>query len=90
MAQILKFRQLADDDVLQKRRAHLRVVRNELPVEEPDDFWMEASKGLWSNQPIPINPANSAGRVLTEMAMVLGGACLLVLLSIVFFGTPYA
>jgi hypothetical protein len=90
MAQILKFRQAADEDIRQKRRGHLRVVRNELPVEEPGVFWLEASKGLWSRQPVPINPANSAGHVLTEMAMVLGGSALLVLLTIAFIGTPYA
>ena len=90
MAQILKFSEASDCDVRREWRAHLRVVRNELPVEEPDDFWFEAPKGFRSNQAVPVDPANSAGRVLTEMAMVLGGACLLVLLVIEFFGTPYA
>ena len=90
MAQILQFTDAAGYQARQKKTVHLRVVRNDAPVEDADDFWLRASKGLWSTQPEPINPENSPGRVLSEMAMVLGGACLLVLLSFAFFGMPYA
>ena len=90
MAQILQFTDAAGYQARQKKTVHLRLVRNDLPVEEPDDFWLEASQGLWSSQPEAANRENTPGHVLSEMAMVLGGACLLVLLSIVFFGAPYA
>jgi hypothetical protein len=89
MAQILKFSHAAGNQSRQTKTVHLRVVRNNPPVEDADDFWLEASRGLWSTQPEPINPENSPGRVLSEMATVLGGACLLVLLSIAFIGMPY-
>ena len=88
MAQILEFDEAAGRVAPLERRADLQIVWREQVDEEPDDFWPEVSRGRWADQPIPVNPANSQGRVLTEMLVILGGAGLLVLLTTVFFGMP--
>jgi hypothetical protein len=89
MAQILQFTGAAGHETAQRKAVHLRVVRSDLPANETDVFWLHASRGHWSTKPEPVNPENSQGRVLSEMVTVLTGACLLVLLSIVFVGAPY-
>ena len=86
MAQILKFDEASGSrNVPWQQRSKFEAARR---VEESDDFWPEVSRGLWVNQPVPVNPANAPGRVLTEMLLILGGAGLLVLLTTIFFGTP--
>ena len=89
MAQVLKFDEAAGrHNIPQQRRSDFQVARRERLVEESDDFWPEVSSGLWVNQPVPVNPANAPGRVLSEILLILGGAGVLVLLTTIFFGTP--
>jgi hypothetical protein len=52
-------------------------------------FWPEVECGLWHHDRTATpDPSNSAGRVLGEMAVILGAAALLVLLVTVFIGGP--
>ena len=90
MAQVLKF-----DEAISRGSAPSEphadsktALRERLAEEERDDFWPEVSSGLWVKQPIPVNPANSPQRVLTEVMLILGAAGLLVLLTTIFIGTP--
>ncbi|HWA88727.1 MAG TPA: hypothetical protein VG889_01745 [Rhizomicrobium sp.] len=87
MAQILNFDEAVGSDVLQRCGGDLKVVRREQP-EEADDFWPEVSCSRM-DEPIAVNPANSQGRVLTEMLAILGGTGLLVALASFLSGTSY-
>lgn len=88
MAQILKFEEAVRANVAQQGRDDFHIVRREQPVQESNDFWPEVSSGLWVNQPGPVNPANSPGRVLSEMILIMGGAGFLAFLASAIFGTP--
>ena len=78
MADVLRF-----ETARTGRRPQVQASRHDA---EPDDFWPEVSSGLWATQPPPADPANSPGRVLGEMGLILGVAALLVLLVTFFMG----
>lgn len=88
MAQVLKFDRAVDDrSAPQAERGDLEAGHRERS-HESDDPWPEVSRGLWAHQLVPVNPANSPQRVLSEIALILGGAGFLVLLITIFFGVP--
>lgn len=83
MAQILKL-----DDAYAARVTRARAVPAERHDDDDYSFWPEVACGLWSKAPHEVDPRNSAGRVLSEMMLIIGGASLLVLLTTVFLGAP--
>ena len=72
MADVLKFDAVSREQVRARKTSR----------EEEFSFWPEVSSGFWvvSNDQ-PVDPANSARRVLTEFALILGGCGLLVVLT---------
>jgi hypothetical protein len=76
MAQILDFEELSAERA--KRRAD----------DDTYSFWPEVACGLWSKQPEEPDPRNSPQRVLSEMALIIGAAAVLVLLTTLFLGSP--
>ena len=82
MVEILRF-----DEALQRRARPLPPKTSE--ADDSFSFWPEVTSGLWVCQgPVQPDPRNSAGRVLAEVLLILGGAGLLVLFSALFFGVP--
>jgi len=91
MAKVLKFEDaIGTRDVPAERRTARDVASRSRSTEHgSDDFWPEVSSGLWvCRGPLPVDPANKPGRVLAEMALILGGAGLMVLLTTIFVGVP--
>jgi hypothetical protein len=79
MAKVLKF----DEAIPVAARPRGRAAHAAHPS---DDFWPEVSRGARESQ-WP-DPANAPRRVLGEMALIVGGAGLFVLLTTIVFGTP--
>jgi len=66
MTQTIQFKPASDRGPVE---AH-----NEQLDERPMEFWPEVASCFPSERPAPVNPANSFGRVLFEMFLVLAGA----------------
>ncbi|MBV8977614.1 MAG: hypothetical protein JO261_09605 [Alphaproteobacteria bacterium] len=92
MAEILDFRGISGAapsargaDEYQPRKAQLRALLDE----ERDDFWPEVSSELWiATGRGGARRENGEGRVLGEIALILGVAAILVLFITAFFGAP--
>ena len=81
MVEILRF-----DEALQRR------VRPQ-PAKTADDsfsFWPEVSSGLWvTGTQTPVDPANSQGRVLFEILLILGATAAIAVAISLLTGAPY-